>query len=86
MSPFPTPVDRIREAEAAARDAADLAVLRDARTAVTVALARVRCLDDVRHPDALWSIACLIETLEAELCNIDGTAMVCGRPLVLEDC
>jgi hypothetical protein len=47
----PTQVDLGREGNAAARDQADLAVLAELRTAVTVALARVRCLDDLRHPD-----------------------------------
>jgi hypothetical protein len=82
---YPSQADLSREAEAAARDRADLATLTELHTILCVARARASQCDEIHHPARRWTTDCLLEALDAEISNIDGTAMLMrGCPLVLE--
>jgi hypothetical protein len=83
---YPTTADLRLEADAEDRDVADLVALRDLRRIVTDAIARAGRIDGIQHPDRRWSTADLLETLQEQLADIDGTAAMIRRsPLVLED-
>lgn len=86
MNPFPSRSDLAAEALADERDVADLVTLRELRSIVARALDAAGRIDRIHHPDARWSTEDLLDTLQAELANIDGEADRIRRsPLVLED-
>jgi hypothetical protein len=84
---YPSSADLAREADAEDRDLADLVALRELRGIVADAMARASRVGGIRHPDRRWSGAPeLIETLQGELLNIDGTiALVMRGPVVIEE-
>jgi hypothetical protein len=83
---YPTTADLSREADAEDRDVADLVALRELRGIVADAIARAGRIDRIHHPDRRWSTEDLLDALQGELANIDGTAALIRRsPLVLEN-
>jgi hypothetical protein len=84
---YPTTADLSREADAEQRDVADLIALAELRGIVADAIARASRVGGIQHPDRKWSAADLLDGLQGELANIDGTiALVMHGPVVIEDC
>jgi hypothetical protein len=84
---YPTTADLSREHAATVRDLADLVALRELRGIVADAIARASRVGGIRHPDRRWDQSELLDTLQGELANIDGTvALVVRGPVVIEDC
>jgi hypothetical protein len=85
-SAYPAAVDLSREAAATDRDVADLVALSELRGIVADAMARASRVGGIRHPDRRWDQSELLDTLQGELANIDGTiALVMRGPVVIED-
>ena len=86
FNPYPSAADLSREHDAENRDVADLVALRELRGIVADAIARAGRVDRIHHPDRRWSTEDLLDALQGELLNIDGTAAMIRRsPLVVED-
>jgi hypothetical protein len=82
---YPTAADLSREHDAEDRDVADLVALRELRGIVADALARASRMGGIRHPDRKWDQSDLLDGLQGELANIDGTiALVMSGPVVVE--
>jgi hypothetical protein len=83
---YPTTADLSREAAAEDRDVADLIALRELRGIVADALARASRVGGIHHPDRKWDQSDLLDGLQGELANIDGTiALVMRGPIVIEN-
>jgi hypothetical protein len=83
---YPTTADLSREHDATVRDLADLVALRELRGIVADAIARASRVGGIRHPDRRWDQSDLLDGLQGELANIDGTiALVMRGPVVIED-
>jgi hypothetical protein len=83
---YPTSADLSREHAATVRDLADLVALRELRGIVADALARASRVGGIRHPDRRWDQSELLDGLQGELANIDGTiALVMRGPVVIEE-
>lgn len=74
------------DAETLQRDEADLFTLDRLRAIVAGACVAALQADDIRHPDARWSVRDLIEALGDQIINIDAErARIANSPLALED-
>jgi hypothetical protein len=83
---YPTSADLSREHAATVRDLADLVALRELRGIVADAIARASRVGGIRHPDRRWDQSELLDGLQGELANIDGTiALVMRGPVVIEE-
>jgi hypothetical protein len=83
---YPSTADLSREADAEDRDVADLCALRELRGIVADAIARASRVGGIRHPDRRWDQSELLDGLQGELANIDGTiALVMRGPVVIEE-
>jgi hypothetical protein len=83
---YPTSADLSREHAATVRDLADLCALRELRGIVSDALSRASRVGGIRHPDRRWDQSDLLDGLQGELANIDGTiALVMRGPVVIEE-
>ena len=83
---YPSRADLSREHDAEERDVTDLVALHDLRSIVADAISRAGRIDRIHHPDRRWTTADLLEALQDQLADINGTvAMIRRSPLVLEE-